>query len=324
MIKFGVAGYPPAFAESSYKKNRIDILRWLADLDIDALELQMTYGPRTSPDTCREYRALAEDKGISLSIHAAYFIVFTSDNAEKVEQSLDTLKRTYELADILGSKTIVLHPGPLYGGNPDDAMDRFTENMTNFVNDIGPTDIGLFAETAGKTGQLGSVDEILQLSKSVPGVYPCIDFGHVHARTLGGLEEPKPIYELVEHLCDFIHSQEAPRMHFHYTPIHFGPKGEKQHRAIYDRYPAPDQKELFGKYSVGEYSQDGFYHPRFEPVAEALRMINIDCTVISETRNSQEVGALALKHVYEASAGTIYEQHDPMLIAASCSRVRTH
>ena len=300
MIRFGVAGYPPAFGQSSYKKNRVDILRWLTELDLDALELQMTYGPRTLPETCREYRALARDTGISLSIHASYFIVLTSDDPERIERSKETLKRTYELADLLGTKTIVLHPGPLYGGEAEGAMKRFIDNATDFMNEVGQTDIGLFAETAGKTGQLGSVDEILNISTIVEGVYPCIDFGHVHARTLGGLEEPRPIFKLVKQLRDFIGMQSAPRIHFHYTPIHYGPKGEIKHRAINDRYPQPQQIGLFDTYAVGEYSCDGYYHPRFEPVAEALKMIDIDCNVISETHNSQEQGALALKRVYGA------------------------
>ena len=296
-MRFGVAGYPPAFGQSKYKKNRKDIMRWLVDLELDALELQMTYGPRTTPETCQEYGALAKELDISLSVHGSYFIVFTSNDPDKIAQSKDTLKRTYELTDLLGSKVIVLHPGPLYGKDGDGALNRFIDNISDFMNDIGPTDIGLFAETAGKVGQLGSVDEILEISK-VDGVFPCIDFGHIHARTLGGLEDPGPIYQLVQKLRDFLEKQPDPRIHFHYTPIHYGPRGEIQHRAIDDRYTQPAQKGLFDSFGVGEYSCDGLYHPRFEPVAEALKMITFDCNVISETHDSQELGALALKGVH--------------------------
>jgi hypothetical protein len=44
----------------------------------------------------------------------------------------------------------------------------------------------------------------------------------------------------------------------------------------------------------GKGSRDGLFHPRVEPVAAALSNINLDFTVISETRDSQEEGALAL------------------------------
>src|SRR4051812_23254451 len=197
MIRFGVAGYPPAFTRSQYKKDRIDILRWLVDLRLDAFELQMTYGPRTKPENCLRFRHLSEETGVMLSVHASYFIVFTSDDQTKIAQSNDTLKRTYDLADQLGAKTVVLHPGPLYGSSNSDPLDRFVENAGQCLHEIGRTEVGLFVETAGKVGQLGSVDEILEICDRVDGAYPCIDFGHVHARTLGTLEEPQAIEAMV-------------------------------------------------------------------------------------------------------------------------------
>jgi deoxyribonuclease IV len=55
----------------------------------------------------------------------------------------------------------------------------------------------LFVETAGKLAQLGSLEEILENCSQVEGVHPCVDFGHVHARTLGSLATPGAIRSLV-------------------------------------------------------------------------------------------------------------------------------
>jgi deoxyribonuclease IV len=296
MIKFGVAGYPPAFQKSKYRKDRLDIVRWLSDLGLDAFEVQMTYGPRMSPENSLRLRALSEETDVTLSVHAAYFIVFTSADADKIARSNDTLKRTYESADMLGAKTIVLHPGPLYGSAGRECFERFIENAGKCLREIGKTDIGLFVETAGKRGQLGSVDEILEICASLDGTFPCIDFGHVHARTLGTLEEPGAIELIAKRVDSFLRSRKAPRVHFHYTPIHFGPSGEIQHRAIGDRYPPVAQQDLFEVHAPGEQSRDGLFHPRVEPVAAALSRIAVDFTIISETHDSQEEGALALKH----------------------------
>src|SRR5262245_536627 len=128
MMKFGVAGYPPAFQKSKYRKDRLDIVRWLSDLGLHAFELQMTYGPRMSGENCARLRGLAKGSDITLSVHASYFIVFTSDDPEKIARSMDTLKRTYEAADQLGASTVVLHPGPLYGANDRAPLDRFIDN----------------------------------------------------------------------------------------------------------------------------------------------------------------------------------------------------
>lgn len=299
MVKFGVAGYPPAFTKSTVGKKRAAIFDWLVGLGLDALELQMTYGPRTSADTCKQFRLLAQETGISLSVHGSYFIVLTSPDPEKIERSIDTLARTYDLTSQLGANAVVLHPGPLYGGSASDALSRFVDNCGLFLERIGNTDVGLFVETAGKTGQLGSLDEILTISAVLPGVHPCVDFGHVHARTLGTLEEHGEIALLVQELQKFYSQYSEKRVHFHYTPIDFGPKGEKQHKALSDQYPEPLQRGLFDASRPGEGSRDGLYHPRPEPVALALRSLKMSYTVISETHNSQEEGARELKRLYQ-------------------------
>ena len=63
---------------------------------------------------------------------------------------------------------------------------------------LGKTDISLMIETAGKVGQMGSVDMILDVASTVKGVGPCIDFGHVHARSLGELETPDAMAQAAE------------------------------------------------------------------------------------------------------------------------------
>jgi deoxyribonuclease IV len=298
MVRFGVAGYPPAFFKTPEGKNRSRIFYWLANLGLNALELQMTYGPKTTPDTCKEYAELASDFGISLSIHASYFIVFTSADAKKINNSEETLKRTFELAHILGSRIIVLHPGPLYNSDPIEALNRFIENLSHCLSDIGESDIGLFVETAGKIGQLGSVDEILNISAQISNVFPCIDFGHVHARTLGTLETNESIHELFQKLESHGHLKSPSRVHLHYTPIHYGPRGEISHKAINDRYPCTTQMVLPVMNRKSLQSDDGLFHPRFEAIGKALSHFNVDCNVISETNDSQEEGALALKNAF--------------------------
>lgn len=297
MVRFGVAGYPKAFAKTPYRKDRLKILHWLSTLGLNALELQMTYGPRTNVNTCREYRTIAEELGIRISVHASYFIVLTSRDSAKLERSRDTLKRTYELCEALGADVIVLHPGPLYGEDAPAVLSRFIDNLGQCLKDIGRAEIGLFVETAGKVGQLGSVDEILQMCR-IPGVFPCIDFGHVHARTLGTLQSPTAIDDLFAKLRAHGKQHPSSRIHFHYTPIHYGPRGEITHKALNDTYPLSAQISLPLLNSDQVQSADRLFHPRVEPVANGLRGLGIDCTVISETHDSQEEGALALKEAF--------------------------
>jgi deoxyribonuclease-4 len=279
--KFGVAGFPPAFGRSALGKDRFKICEWLRKIGLDALELQMTFGPRTSEADCLRYRQEAGDWGIKLSVHASYFIVLTSDDPVKLRNSRETLKRTFDLSNILGADAIVLHPGSVYKSKePRPILERCIQNVGDVMNSIGLSEIGLFVETAGKTGQLGSVNEILEISNQVPGVFPCIDFGHVHARTGGSLDSERAIFDLFESLDNRGCFGTDRRIHFHYTPIEFGPSGEIRHRRI------------------GEMNGDISYGPAYEHVASGLRKWQPNCTVISETSNSQEEGALALWRAY--------------------------
>jgi deoxyribonuclease-4 len=234
-------------------------------------------------------KQLSNEFDITVSVHASYFIVFTSAEKKKIEQSTDTLKRTYELADLMGAGTVVLHPGALYAKEPGELVKRIKENLNNYFKDTGSSDIGLFLETAGKRGQLGSVEEIFDICAAVKGCFPCIDFGHVHARTGGTLDNEAAIDNLFEKLDDFAAFKKPGRIHFHYTPIHYGPKGEIKHKAIEDIY----ENEQLTDARPGS-----LYHPRYKRIVENLVLRIASCTVISETHNSQERGALAMKSIY--------------------------
>ena len=285
-IRFGVGGFPLAFTDRPESKDRGAVFAWLRSVGLDAIELQMTYGPRMTAEQGRRYRALAIADDIKISIHGSYYIVLASPDPAKVLRSVDTLMRTYVQADILGAREIVLHPGSLYGAPEAEASRRFAENLQRFMAQLGKTDICLMIETAGKVGQMGSVDMILDVASTVKGVGPCIDFGHVHARSLGELETPDAMAQVFARIDEFQRSNPDTPTHFHYTPIHYGPRGEIQHRALSD---------------IDGVSNKPF-HPRPEPVAAGLAALSGRFTIISETHNSQEKGAIRLKSLINSDA----------------------
>jgi len=286
-MKFGVAGYPLAF-KNKFKTKHFNIFEWLKDLHLDSFEMQMTYGPRTRKEKCIRFKKLSEEFGIEITIHAAYYIVLTSKEKIKVKRSIESLKKTFELANLLGAKKIVLHPGSLYKERPDQPLKRFIENVDKFFDDIGKTDIMLFPETAGKVAQLGSVDEILTISKNIDNCFPCIDFGHVHARNLGGLQTKAQIDNLFKKLDQA--GAFDQKIHFHYTPIKYGKRGEISHKKISDII---DQKE---REKTGR--DDKRYHPRLEGIIDNVIKYGLNSTIISEAFNSQEVAAQKMKQYF--------------------------
>lgn len=291
MLKFGVAGYPLAFNKTKGSSDRLKIFPWLHGMDLDALELQMTYGPRTKPEKCKDICQASRDYNITLSVHASYFIVLTSTDKTKLEQSFDTLKRTFDLCGILDARVCVLHPGPYYKKSSKEVLLTLEENLRRFYEEYGEPHCGLFLETAGKKGQLGSVAEILEITSRIPECSPCIDFGHVHARTVGSLRTQSSVLNLCRELQGNLNSGKNSRIHFHYTPINYGPKGEIVHKALGDFVPEAAQLELLGLQETDLPRPGEPYFPRPEPVVEGLGGNGFTATVISETHDSQEEGA---------------------------------
>ena len=294
MIRIGVGGYPPAYNKTSFRNNRMKIFEWLRSLDLNAFEAEMTYGPRTPIQNCQMMRNLSREFDIKISIHAAYYIVLTSSDKDKVARSIDMLKRTFELADIMGADVVVLHPGSLYKKTSGEVTEILRSNISDFFNQIGKTDIGLFLETAGKKAQFGSVEEILSIANFIEGVHPCIDFGHVHARLGGGLRDDEAIDDVFSVLAENRVFDEGSRIHFHYTPIHYGLRGEIQHRKIDDIYSQPDAITSSDVEQTGQ-----LYFPRYNRIIENLARLSIPVTMISETHNSQEKGAMAMREYYK-------------------------
>lgn len=56
---------------------------------------------------------------------------------------------------------------------------------------------------------------------------------------------------------------------------------------------------ILSKVSLIVLSCNSLYNPRYEYIIENMRQIDIPFTVISETHNSQDQGALAMKSYYE-------------------------
>jgi deoxyribonuclease-4 len=85
-------------------------------------------------------------------------------------------------------------------------------------------------ETMGKVAMLGSLEDTLAMSRGVPGVEPCVDFAHLHARSGDGAMNTYNEWSQVLEAYGSALGQEAlGRMHIHLSGIEYGPKGEKNH-----------------------------------------------------------------------------------------------
>src|SRR5262249_11601882 len=88
--------------------------------------------------------------------------------------------------------------------------------------------VNLRPETMGKGAMFGTLEEVVQLSKDVPGVLPCIDWAHLHARAGDGTFNS---YEEFSKALDTVKAglgdKGLKKLHFHLSGIAYGPKGKK-------------------------------------------------------------------------------------------------
>jgi deoxyribonuclease-4 len=85
-------------------------------------------------------------------------------------------------------------------------------------------------ETMGKSAMLGSLEDTLEMSKAIPGVSPCIDFAHLHARPGDGSMNTYDEWSRALEACAKALGEEALKsLHVHLSGIQYGEKGEKEH-----------------------------------------------------------------------------------------------
>lgn len=129
----------------------------------------------------------------------------------------------------------------------------------------------------GKINQLGTLDEVLTLCALDERMIPCIDFGHLNARTFGGLktfEDFKAVFDAIESRLGLSRLREY---HAHFSKIQYTDKGgEKCHLTF----------------------ADTVYGPDFEPLAELTVQKNCHPVIICESAGTQAEDAKTMKEIY--------------------------
>jgi len=228
-IRFGPAGLGPV-------KSAESVLEKYSKLGLKACEIAFTYSVyiKNKEDATRIGNK-AKELGISLSIHAPYFVNLNSKEKEKREATKKRILDCCETGEILGAKTVVFHPGYYGSDDPlerEKAYDVIKSGILDIMKEIKKKKwkIEIAPETMGKINVFGSIEEISRLVKDT-GCSFCIDYAHVLAR------EKKVDYGKIEKLFP------KKDWHVHFSGIVYGEKGEKKHRSTEKK----EWKELLSK-----------------------------------------------------------------------------
>ena len=277
--KFGPAGN----AESFPYKSSVDAPRWLHELGLDCYEYQCGKGVRVKEDTAVALGRQAQEHGISLSLHAPYFINLANPDPESQEKTIGYITSSCLVADQMGATRVVIHSGALMKRTREEAMNialPFLKEIVAVCQDQGFGHITLCPETMGKINQLGDLDEVLRLCQVHESLIPCVDFGHLYARSLGKDEGAEAVERMLSRMESELGTDRASRFHSHFSHIEFTPNGgEKCHRTFDD---------------------DGGYGPAWEPLAQAVAERGWSPTFICESAGTQAEDALTMKKIYQS------------------------
>ena len=106
-----------------------------------------------------------------------------------------------------------------------DALSR----IVSILRDEGISGVRISPELTGKETQFGSLRDILELSAELPGVHPCIDFSHYHARTGGAQNTYEEFCETLESIRKALGKAALESLHIHISGIKYTAKGERSH-----------------------------------------------------------------------------------------------
>lgn len=205
-----------------------------AALGLGAQELAWVQSVRVSEEKCAEIKAVAREHGISLSVHAPYFINLNANDAEW-PRSRKRLMDAAHYGNLAGATDIIFHPGSYFGRGPQEVLGVALPRLRECVKEIrdAGNPVTIRPETMGKSAMLGSLEDTLVMASEIEGVLPCIDFAHLHARPGDGsansYDEWMAMLKLVK---KHLGSKALKKIHIHLSGIEYGPKGEKHHLSL--------------------------------------------------------------------------------------------
>ena len=281
--KFGPAGNSESFAKMGYKHS-LQVPEYLVKMGLNAFEYQCGRGVNIGLDKAEQLGLIAKEKGITLSLHAPYYISMSSVEEEKRLNSINYILASARAVNAMGGDRIIVHTGSCGKISREEALELAMDTMKKSIaalDNEGLSNIHICPETMGKVNQLGTLQEVLTLCTLDERLIPCIDFGHLNARDLGCLKDNSDYENIFKSMENKLGSDRLKTFHSHFSKIEYTTGGEKRHLTFEDRVYGPD----------------------FEPVMELTYKYGCSPTFICESAGTQAEDAASMKKYYEQICG---------------------
>ena len=280
MIRFGPAGNCDRFYEEGFKASA-QAPAWIAAQGLNAYEYAAGHGVALKEETARQIGEAARTHGISVSIHAPYYINCGSPEEEKRLSSIDYLLKSARAIDWMGGNRVIFHVGSPGKRKRESAFEdacKVVQAARTALDEAGLEHILLCPETMGRPSQIGTLDEILHLCKADERMIPTIDFGHLHSAGCGCMKNEAAFEQVISRMIGALGLERCRHFHSHFSKIAYTAKGERMHMTFADIDYGPD-----------------FHH-----LAPIIKKYGLEPTIICESRGTQADDALIMKEIYSS------------------------
>ena len=225
-LRFGTSGIP----RTSERPDTVHGIGRARALGLDCMEMAWVNGVRMKPESADRIAEAAREHALELTAHAPYYVNLCGDDAVR-ERSMARLEHTGELAARCGAQSFCFHAG-FYGQlSPAEAQRRVLDGLREVTSRLKQRgiEVDVRPELTGRVSQLGSLEDLVDWSESVPGIRPCIDFSHHYARLQGVPNDYDAFRSMLKTVRRRLGAAALKRLHIHIAGIEFGPRGERRH-----------------------------------------------------------------------------------------------
>jgi len=252
-IRFGPARVPSRESPEA-------AIALLQERGFDACEIDFEGGFWMDYPWAERFGQLARNAKIVLSVHApiAGFMGHV-ERDKKQRMAVGMLDHSAGVAKAAGAELVVFHPGFLLGRERAAALDSISEQLGELRERLEGKDraVPFGVEVMGRVREIGSLDDVIEISRRSGWVRPVLDFAHMHATSDGGFTDAEPFAAALE-AADEVLEPRAP-FHIHFSDIAYANRNETKHLP-------------YGEGTL-----------RADPLKQALRTFKRPATVISES-----------------------------------------
>jgi len=287
-VRFGPARVPS-------RRSPGEAIKLLRQRGFTACEIDFEGGFWMDYPWAERFGKLAREAKIVLSVHApiAGFMGHV-ERDKKQRMAIGMLDHSAGIAKSAGAELVVFHPGFLLGRTRAAALRSICEQLGELRERLEAKDraVPFGVEVMGRVREVGSLDDVIEISRRTGWVRPVLDFAHMHATSDGAYTDVELFAAALE-AADEVLEAKAP-FHIHFSDIAYANRNETKHLP-------------YGEGTL-----------RADPLRKALRRFKRPATVISEAPDLESTRAIQAALAASASRPS----RRASISAASSSRPR--